>query len=116
MRPKNTPLHSQALGMCFVALDGEAPGPCGEPGVNELLGDIDCLGTTACDAATGFDGPSGVGTPRGLGAFKSNAVTEPGILGGRWTNAVQFAPSRLSTTGSVRRINRMSPQSDQLVT
>jgi hypothetical protein len=55
--------------------DGEAPGPCGEPGVNEVLGDVDCEGTTACDAATGFDGPSGVGTPKGLGAFKSNAVT-----------------------------------------
>ena len=55
--------------------DGEAPGPCGEPEVNELLGDVDCQGTTACDAATGFDGPSGVGAPKGLGAFKSNAVT-----------------------------------------
>ncbi len=55
--------------------DGEAPGPCGEPEVNELLGNIDCEGTTACDAAIGFDGPSGVGAPKGLGAFKSNAVT-----------------------------------------
>jgi subtilase family serine protease len=55
--------------------DGEAPGPCGEPGVNELLGNVDCQGTTACDASTGFDGPSGVGAPKGLGAFKSNAVT-----------------------------------------
>jgi subtilase family serine protease len=55
--------------------DGEAPGPCGEPGVNELLGNVDCQGTTACDAAPGFDGPSGVGAPKGLGAFKSDAVT-----------------------------------------
>jgi len=55
--------------------DGEAPGPCGEPEVNELLGNLDCEGGTACDAATGFDGPSGVGSPKGLGAFKSNAVT-----------------------------------------
>jgi subtilase family serine protease len=55
--------------------DGEAPGPCGEPEVNELLGNVDCEGTTACDAATGFDGPSGVGAPKGLGAFKSNAIT-----------------------------------------
>ncbi len=55
--------------------DGEAPGPCGEPEVNELLGNVDCQGTLACDAVTGFDGPSGVGAPKGLGAFKSNAVT-----------------------------------------
>jgi hypothetical protein len=55
--------------------DGEAAGPCGEPKINEELGDIDCKGTTACDAAPGFDGPSGVGTPKGLGAFKSNATT-----------------------------------------
>jgi hypothetical protein len=55
--------------------DGEAAGPCGEPEVNELLGNVDCEGTTACDAATGFDGPSGVGAPKGLGVFKSNAVT-----------------------------------------
>ncbi len=55
--------------------DGEALGPCGEPEVNEVLGDVDCQGTTACNAAPGFDGPSGVGAPRGLGAFKSNAVT-----------------------------------------
>ena len=38
--------------------DGEANGPCGEPEVNELIGNVDCQGTTACDAATGFDGPS----------------------------------------------------------
>jgi hypothetical protein len=49
--------------------DGEAPGPCGEPAINEEIGDIDCQGTTACDAAPGFDGPSGVGAPIGLGAF-----------------------------------------------
>jgi hypothetical protein len=55
--------------------DGEAVGPCGEPKINEELGDIDCEGTTACDAATGYDGPSGVGTPKGLGAFKSKATS-----------------------------------------
>jgi hypothetical protein len=49
--------------------DGEANGPCGEPAINEEIGDIDCEGTTACDAAPGFDGPSGVGTPNGLRAF-----------------------------------------------
>jgi hypothetical protein len=54
--------------------DGEAVGPCGEPKINEELGDIDCEGTTACDAATGYDGPSGVGAPKGLGEFKSKAT------------------------------------------
>jgi hypothetical protein len=63
--------------------DGEAPGPCGEPAINEELGNIDCDGTTACDAVPGFDGPSGVGTPNGLRAFngppqiKPTVVTEP---------------------------------------
>jgi hypothetical protein len=62
--------------------DGEEPGPCGEPAINEEFGDVDCEGTTACDAAAGFDGPSGVGTPNGLGAFggplqiKPTAVTK----------------------------------------
>jgi hypothetical protein len=55
--------------------DGETPGPCGEPSVNERLGNVDCQGTTACDAAPGFDGPSGVGAPKRLGAFKSDAAT-----------------------------------------
>ena len=55
--------------------DGEAVGPCGEPKINEELGDIDCEGTTACDAATGYDGPSGVGAPKGLGEFKSKATS-----------------------------------------
>ena len=49
--------------------DGEENAGCGEPQVNELLGDVDCLGTTACDAAAGFDGPSGVGAPVGLSAL-----------------------------------------------
>ena len=63
--------------------DGEAPGPCGEPAVNEEFGDLDCEGATACDAVPGFDGPSGVGAPHGLGAFdgsfqaKPTVVTEP---------------------------------------
>jgi subtilase family serine protease len=55
--------------------DGLAPGPCGEPEANELLGEVDCLGTTACNATTGFDGPSGVGTPNGLAAFGAPAPT-----------------------------------------
>jgi hypothetical protein len=49
--------------------DGEQLGPCGEPAIDEELGDVDCEGTTACDAAAGFDGPSGVGAPNGLAAF-----------------------------------------------
>lgn len=53
--------------------DAVAPGPCGEPAVNEEFGELDCLGTTACDAAAGFDGPSGVGAPRGLEAFGAPA-------------------------------------------
>jgi hypothetical protein len=64
--------------------DGVAPGPCGEPEVNELLGDVDCLGTTACDAAAGFDGPSGVGAPNGLGAF--GAPPPPTVVTGKATS------------------------------
>jgi Subtilase family len=60
--------------------DGEAPGPCGEPGVNEELGDVDCEGTTACDAAAGFDGPSGVGAPNGLSAFGGPAQLKPTVV------------------------------------
>jgi membrane-associated phospholipid phosphatase len=57
--------------------DGEEPGPCGEPAINEEFGDVDCEGTTACDAAAGFDGPSGVGTPNGLAAFDGPLQIEP---------------------------------------
>jgi hypothetical protein len=53
--------------------DSEANLPCGEPEVNELLGNVDCQGTTACDAAKGFDGPSGVGAPLGLTAAVNRA-------------------------------------------
>ena len=60
--------------------DGEQPGPCGEPEVNEQLGDVDCEGTTACDAAAGFDGPSGVGAPNGLGAFNGPTQTKPTVV------------------------------------
>ncbi|MGO9488664.1 MAG: S8 family serine peptidase [Solirubrobacteraceae bacterium] len=60
--------------------DAEANGPCGEPEVNELLGDVDCQGTTACDAATGFDGPSGVGAPNGLSAFGGPSQRAPTAL------------------------------------
>jgi subtilase family serine protease len=64
--------------------DGVAPGPCGEPEVNELLGDVDCLGTTACNAAAGFDGPSGVGTPNGLAAL--GAPPAPTVVTGKATS------------------------------
>ncbi len=60
--------------------DGEEPGPCGEPTINEELGDVDCVGIFSCDAAPGFDGPSGVGTPNGLGAFNGPLQTEPTVL------------------------------------
>ncbi len=57
--------------------DAEAASACGEPGVNEEDGDVDCIGTTACDAATGYDGPSGVGAPIGLSAFGGPGVIVP---------------------------------------
>jgi hypothetical protein len=60
--------------------DGEEAGPCGEPAINEELGDIDCEDTTACDAALGLDGPSGVGTPNGLSAFNGPSQTAPTVL------------------------------------
>ena len=59
--------------------DGEAPGPCGEPELNELLGPLDCLGTTACDAAPGLDGPAGVGTPNGLVALGGASQAIPTV-------------------------------------
>jgi hypothetical protein len=62
--------------------DGEAAGPCGEPAINEEIGDIDCEGATACDAAAGFDGPSGVGTPVGLGAFDESSGLAPTAVTG----------------------------------
>ncbi len=64
--------------------DGESAGPCGEPAVNEELGDVDCMGTTACDAAPGYDGPSGVGTPIGLAALGGPASeTAPSVVTGK---------------------------------
>jgi len=60
--------------------DAEANGPCGEPGVNETLGNVDCQGTTACDAAIGFDGPSGVGAPIGLAAFGGPSQKPPTVV------------------------------------
>jgi hypothetical protein len=57
--------------------DGEARAPCGEPAINEEIGDIDCEGTTACDAVGGFDGPTGIGTPIGLGAFDESSGLAP---------------------------------------
>jgi hypothetical protein len=62
--------------------DGEAAGPCGEPEINEEIGDIDCQGTTACDAAPGFDGPAGVGAPNGLGAFAGAPQLPPTVVTG----------------------------------
>ena len=61
--------------------DGESDAQCGEPAVNEELGDVDCLETTACDAAPGFDGPSGVGAPIGLAALGGPAPeVQPTVL------------------------------------
>jgi len=60
--------------------DGEQPGPCGEPAINEELGDVDCQRTSACDAFPGFDGPSGVGAPIGLGAFNGPSHAKPAVL------------------------------------
>jgi subtilase family serine protease len=59
--------------------DGVAPGTCGEPEVNELLGDVDCQGTSACDAGVGFDGPAGVGSPTGLIALGGPAASKPTV-------------------------------------
>ena len=73
--------------------DGEAAGPCGEPAVNEELGDLDCEGTTACDAAPGFDGPSGVGAPNGLRAFNGPSQAKP--------TAVTDAASAVTATSAV---------------
>jgi hypothetical protein len=73
--------------------DGEQPAPCGEPAVNEELGDVDCQGTSACDAVAGFDGPSGVGAPSGLGAFDGPAQAKPTVL--------SEAPSALTSTSAV---------------
>lgn len=60
--------------------DGEEPEPCGEPTINEEIGDIDCEGATSCDAGPGFDGPTGVGTPNGLGAFNGPSQTKPTVV------------------------------------
>jgi subtilase family serine protease len=73
--------------------DGEQPGPCGEPAVNEELGDVDCQGTSACDAVAGFDGPSGVGAPDGLGAFAGPSQAKPTVL--------SETPSALTSTSAV---------------
>jgi hypothetical protein len=60
--------------------DGVEAARCGEPSVNELLGNVDCEGTTSCDAAPTFDGPSGVGTPNGLSAFSLPPLSKPTVL------------------------------------
>jgi Subtilase family len=77
--------------------DGEAPGPCGEPGVNEELGDVDCEGTTACDAAAGFDGPSGVGAPTGLSAFGGPTQLKPTVVTGA-ASSIEAASAVLNAT------------------
>jgi hypothetical protein len=66
--------------------DGEAPGPCGEPEANELLGNVDCQGTSACDALAGFDGPAGVGSPTGLVALGGPAASKPTVATGAATS------------------------------
>jgi len=66
--------------------DDESPAQCGEPEVNERMGDVDCMGTAACDAVPGYDGPTGVGAPIGLGALGGSAVTAaPTVVTGRAT-------------------------------
>jgi hypothetical protein len=77
--------------------DGEAPGPCGEPAINEEFGDIDCQGTTSCDAAPGFDGPSGVGAPNGLGAFGATPQSKPTVVTGV-ASSVTAASALLNAT------------------
>lgn len=77
--------------------DGEAPGPCGEPEVNELLGRVDCEGTTACDAAPGFDGPSGVGAPVGLLAFGGSTEAKPTVITGA-ASSVEATAAVLNAT------------------
>jgi hypothetical protein len=76
--------------------DAVAPGPCGEPEVNELLGNVDCEGTTSCDAAPGFDGPSGVGAPNGLAAFASAAIA-PGVSTGTPTSVTAISAIATAT-------------------
>jgi hypothetical protein len=66
--------------------DGLAPGPCGEPEANEILGNVDCQGTSACDAITGFDGPAGVGSPTGLVALGGPAASKPTVVTGAATS------------------------------
>jgi hypothetical protein len=66
--------------------DGLAPGPCGEPEVNEILGNVDCQGTSACDAIAGFDGPAGVGTPTGLVALGGPVASKPTVVTGAATS------------------------------
>jgi hypothetical protein len=77
--------------------DGEAPEPCGEPGVNALLGNVDCEGATSCDAALGFDGPSGVGAPKGLAAFSPSPHPKPTVLTGA-ASSVQATEAVLNAT------------------
>jgi subtilase family serine protease len=66
--------------------DGVPSGTCGEPEVNEILGNVDCEGTSSCDAIAGFDGPTGVGTPTGLVAFGGPAASKPTVLTGAATS------------------------------
>jgi subtilase family serine protease len=77
--------------------DGEAPSSCGEPGVNELLGNVDCEGTTSCNAVLGFDGPSGVGAPKGLTAFSPLSHPQPTVLTGT-ASSVETTAAVLNAT------------------
>ncbi len=77
--------------------DGEAIGPCGEPAINEEIGDIDCQGTTACDAAPGLDGPSGVGAPNGLGALGGLPQLPPTVVTGA-ASSVKVKSAMLNAT------------------
>jgi subtilase family serine protease len=77
--------------------DGEEPASCGEPTVNEVLGNVDCEGTTSCDAALGFDGPSGVGAPKGLLAFSPSPHPKPTVVTGT-ASSVQSTAAVLNAT------------------
>ena len=88
--------------------DGEEAGPCGQPAVNEEIGDVDCEGTTSCDAATGFDGPSGVGTPNGLRAFNGPSQAKPTVVTGAASSVTATAAVLTAKTAYHFRITATS--------
>jgi hypothetical protein len=85
--------------------DDEEPGLCGEPKINEELGDVDCDGTSSCDAVAGFDGPSGVGAPNGLSAFGGASGSKP---------TVATAAASTVTTGSAVLNATVDPNGEAL--